>query len=101
LQANYLGDTGICTNIAGVTGSIARLSVRVPARTALVVDVEGCSVGQLDLRYVPFKPGSQLVEYRLMQVDNFSERQVAHQARRRYNSSFFRSTRSVAAIRRS
>jgi hypothetical protein len=50
-QTNYLGDTGICTNIRGVTGPVGRLSVRAPARTPLELDVEACSAGQLTLDY--------------------------------------------------
>ena len=50
-QTNYLGDTGICTNIRGVTGPAGGMSVRVPARTPLVVDVEACSSDELDLLY--------------------------------------------------
>ena len=50
-QTNYLGDTGICTNIRGVTGPAGGMSVRVPAHTPLVVDVEACSSDELDLHY--------------------------------------------------
>ena len=50
-QTNYLGDTGICTNIRGVTGPVGGISVRVPAHTPLVVDVEACSSDELDLHY--------------------------------------------------
>ena len=47
-QTNYLGDTGICTNIRGVTGPAGGMSVRVPAHTPLVVDVEACSSDELE-----------------------------------------------------
>jgi len=33
-----------------------------------------------------------------MQFDDLAECEIPHQARRRYNSSFFRSTRSAAAL---
>jgi hypothetical protein len=50
-QTNFLGGAGICTNIRGVTGPVGRLSVRVPAQTPLVVEVESCSSGDLNLHY--------------------------------------------------
>jgi hypothetical protein len=50
-QTNYLGDTGTCTNIRGVTGPVGRLSVRVPAQMPIVLDVEACSADQLGLDY--------------------------------------------------
>ena len=50
-QTNYLGDTGICTNIQGVTGSVGEMSVRLPVHAPLMVDIEACSSDQLNLRY--------------------------------------------------
>jgi hypothetical protein len=50
-QTNYLGDAGICTNIRGVSGRIGGFSVLAPARTPLVVDVEGCSSDLHSLDY--------------------------------------------------
>jgi hypothetical protein len=51
-QSNYLGDSGICTNLSGVTGAANGLSVRVAARTRFVVDVEACNPGPANLDYV-------------------------------------------------
>jgi hypothetical protein len=50
-QTHYLGDAGVCTNIDGVTGKVARFSVRVPERTPLVLDIEGCSSDQRNIHY--------------------------------------------------
>jgi hypothetical protein len=51
-QANYLGDSGICTNLPGITGPASGLAVRVAARTRFVVDVEACNPGPVNLDYV-------------------------------------------------
>ena len=40
---------------------------------------------------------ARLIEQRLMQVDDFAERQVPHQARRLYSSWFFCKMRAAAA----
>jgi hypothetical protein len=51
-QTNYLGDSGICTNLPGVTGPANTLSALVAARTRFVVDVEACNPGPVKLDYV-------------------------------------------------
>jgi hypothetical protein len=51
-RARYLGDAGVCTNIARTTGTTLDYSVVVPAAARFVVEVEGCGESRGALPYV-------------------------------------------------
>jgi hypothetical protein len=47
----YLGDSGLCTHVPGVTGSTLRYAFRVPAHARFVVEVEQCDSTRHAPRY--------------------------------------------------
>jgi len=59
-RANYLGDAGICTNIAGATGSTTSYSFTIPSRRRFMVDVEPCASSSLSLYTLEVLSGSAL-----------------------------------------
>jgi len=49
--SRYLGDAGVCTDVAGATGSSLRFAFRVPARARFVVETEQCTSTRAAPRY--------------------------------------------------
>jgi len=62
----------------------------------------GLSDGRVErAKIADASPTTSCVQEAAVQIDHLAERQIPHQARRRYNSSFLRSTRSAAVLKSS